>query len=72
VAQEDLVEVEREDVALREVPLEAPRQDRLADLPLQRSSEVRNDFATCCVMVEPPCATTPARRLAVSARPMPR
>ena len=35
-------------------------------------SDDRNDFATCWVIVDPPCATTPARRLALSARTMPR
>jgi hypothetical protein len=36
VPEEDLVQVQRQDVALREMSFQPARQDRLADLSLQR------------------------------------
>ena len=45
----------------------------IASLPLRDSdfSLPRNCLATCWVIVEPPCAKSPAVRLAHTARPMP-
>ena len=54
--------------------LASRRRAKISSLILrdQVRSDERNALATCCVMVEPPCLTPPARRLAASARTRPR
>jgi hypothetical protein len=65
VTEVDVVQVELEDLVLRELLLEPAREERLADLARQvRSGSLRSRFfTTCCVIVEPPCRVPPARRL---------
>ena len=50
------------------------RRAKISSLILrdQLRSDEMNALATCCVMVEPPCLTPPARKLVASARRRPR